>query len=43
MNVKCRAAMVLMSALFALGAGMALAQQEEGPILRPKPQPKPAR
>jgi hypothetical protein len=42
MNSKCQAAMLLMGALFALGARMALAQQEEGPILRPKPQPKPA-
>ena len=42
MNAKCRAAMLLMSTMLALGAGMALAQQDEGPILRPKPQPKPS-
>ena len=41
MNAKCRAAMVLMNAVFVLGAGIAVAQQDEGPILRPKPKPQP--
>jgi len=43
MNAGFRAAMVLMSTVLMLGAGMAWAQQEEGPILLPKkPVAKPA-
>ena len=43
MNVRHGAGLMLVSAVFALGAGIALAQ-EEGPILLPKPKPvvKPA-
>ncbi|MGA2674796.1 MAG: hypothetical protein ABSE99_16385 [Terracidiphilus sp.] len=37
-----RFAVGLLAGVFALGAGLAFAQQDEGPILRPKPQPKPA-
>jgi hypothetical protein len=37
-----RCAVGLLAGVFAVAAGMASAQQDEGPILRPKPQPKPA-
>jgi hypothetical protein len=43
MNAKGRAALVAKITVFVLGAGMAVAQQDEGPILRPKKPPaKPA-
>ncbi|MGA2672528.1 MAG: tetratricopeptide repeat protein, partial [Terracidiphilus sp.] len=43
MNAGCRVALVLMSAVFVVCGGAALAQQDEGPILRPnKPVAKPA-
>ena len=43
MNARGRAALAAMITVFALGLGLTVAQQEEGPILRPKkPAEKPA-
>jgi TPR repeat protein len=43
MNARYQTAIILMIAVFALGEGMIMAQQEDVPILRPKkPQAKPA-
>jgi len=39
MNARCHTAVILMIAVFALGEGIILAQQDEVPILKPKPKP----